>query len=97
MPSPQVVFYETTLGTAPVARYIPSVFVDISQTIDRKREALEKFEAQPGLAERYRWLARYRALEAQSTAWMKGCEYAEGFVRFGTEAAGFDGPEGFGP
>ncbi|MEC8992935.1 MAG: PIG-L deacetylase family protein [Candidatus Latescibacterota bacterium] len=97
VPSPQVVFYETTLGTAPVARYIPSVFVDISQTIDRKREALEKFEAQPGLAERYRWLARYRALEAQSTAWMKGCEYAEGFVRFGSEAAGFDGPEGFGP
>ena len=97
VPAPEVVFYETTLGTAPVARYIPSLFVDITSTIERKREALEKFDAQPGLAERYGWLARYRALEAQSTAWMKGCEYAEGFVRFGTEAAGFDGAPGFGP
>ena len=96
VPSPQVIFYETTLGTAPVARYIPSLFVDITSTIERKREALEHFQAQPGLAERYGWLARYRALEAQSTAWMKGCDFAEGFVRLGTEAGGFDGPEGFG-
>jgi len=28
---------------------------------------------------------------------MQGCEYAEGFVRLGTEAAGFSGPAGFGP
>ena len=49
------------------------------------------------LGERYGWLARYRALEAQSTAWMQGCEYAEGFVRLGTEMAGFSGPIGFGP
>jgi 4-oxalomesaconate hydratase len=96
-PSPEVVFYETTLGTAPVARYIPSLFVDISASFKRKCEALDHFAAQPGLAERYGWLARYRALEAQSTAWMQGCEYAEGFVRLGTESAGFSGPSGFGP
>jgi len=96
-PSPEVVFYETTLGTAPVARYIPSLFVDISASFKRKCEALDHFAAQPGLAERYGWLARYRALEAQSTAWMQGCEYAEGFVRLGTESAGFSGSSGFGP
>lgn len=96
-PAPEVVFYETTLGTAPVARYMPTLFVDISATFRRKCDALDCFAAQPGLAERYGWLARYRALEAQSTAWMKGCEYAEGFVRLGTEAAGFEGPSGFGP
>ena len=95
-PAPEVVFYETTLGTAPVARFIPSLFVDISTAFDRKCEALDLFAAQPGLAERYGWLARYRALEAQSTAWMKGCDYAEGFVRLGTETAGFAGPGGFG-
>jgi 4-oxalomesaconate hydratase len=96
-PAPEVVFYETTLGTAPVARYMPNLFVDITQSFARKCEALDCFAAQPDLAERYGWLARYRALEAQSTAWMKGCEYAEGFVRLGTEAAGFSGPGGFGP
>ena len=96
-PSPEVVFYETTLGTAPVARYIPTLFVDISESYARKCKALDCFAVQPNLAERYGWLARYRALEAQSTAWMQGCEYAEGFVRLGTEAAGFSGPAGFGP
>ena len=95
--APEIVFYETTLGTAPVARYIPNLFVDISSCYDRKCQALDCFAAQPGLAERYGWLARYRALEAQSTAWMKGCEYAEGLVRLGTESAGFSGPAGFGP
>ena len=95
-PAPEVVFYETTLGTAPVARYIPNLFVDISASYERKCEALDCFYAQPGLAERYGFLARYRALEAQSTAWMKGCEFAEGFVRLGTEPAGFTGPSGFG-
>jgi len=49
------------------------------------------------LAPRYEQLAAYRAIEAQSTAWMKGCQYAEAFVRLGTEAAGFRGPAGFGP
>ena len=95
-PAPQVLFYETTLGTAPVAHYVPNLFVDISPSYERKCQALDCFHAQPGLADRYGILARYRAIEAQSTAWMKGCEYAEGFVRLSTEAAGFNGPMGFG-
>ena len=96
-PSPQVAFYETTLGTAPVARFLPNLFVDITDVQAHKREALTHLQAQPDLPERYEILARYRALEAQSTAWMKGCEFAEAFVRLGTEAAGFSGPSGFGP
>jgi 4-oxalomesaconate hydratase len=96
-PSPQVVFYETTLGTAPVAGFLPSLFVDISGVQECKREALQHLASQPDLADRYETLAAYRALEAQSTAWMKGCRYAEAFVRLGTEAAGFSGPGGFGP
>ena len=67
-----------------------------SPSYERKCQALDCFRAQPDLADRYGILARYRAIEAQSTAWMKGCEYAEGFVRLSTEAAGFDGPMGFG-
>lgn len=96
-PSPQVVLYETTLGTAPVAGFLPNLFVDISDVQARKKEALRHLAAQPDLPERYEQLAAYRAIEAQSTAWMKGCAYAEAFVRLGTEAAGFSGATGFGP
>ncbi|MDA0333929.1 MAG: PIG-L family deacetylase [bacterium] len=96
-PSPQVVMYETTLGTAPVAGFLPSLFVDISDVQARKKEALRHLVSQPDLPDRYELLAAYRALEAQSTAWMKGCQFAEAFVRLGTEAAGFSGPGGFGP
>ena len=96
-PSPQVAFYETTLGTAPVSRFLPNLFVDITPVQARKREALTHLRAQPDLADRYETLARYRAFEAQSTAWMKGCEFAEAFVRLGTEAGGLQGPGGFGP
>lgn len=96
-PSPQVVLYETTLGTAPVAGFLPNLFVDISGVQERKKEALRHLASQPDLPDRYETLAAYRALEAQSTAWMKGCRYAEAFVRLGTEAAGFSGPGGFGP
>lgn len=96
-PSPQVALYETTLGTAPVSGFLPNLFVDISDVQPRKKEALGHLAAQPDLGERYEQLAAYRAIEAQSTAWMKGCRYAEGFVRLGTEAAGFGGSAGFGP
>ncbi|HJP29451.1 MAG: PIG-L deacetylase family protein [Candidatus Latescibacteria bacterium] len=96
-PSPQVALYETTLGTAPVAGFLPNLFVDISEVQERKTDALRHLAAQPDLAERYATLAAYRAMEAQSTAWMKGCRFAEAFVRLGTEAAGFSGPTGFGP
>ena len=48
-PAPQVLFYETTLGTAPVAHYVPNLFVDISPSYERKCQALDCFHAQPGL------------------------------------------------
>jgi len=96
-PSPQLALYETTLGTAPVAGFLPNLFVDISGVQERKKQALQHLTSQPDLADRYELLAAYRALEAQSTAWMKGCQYAEAFVRLGTEAAGFSGVGGFGP
>lgn len=96
-PAPQVAFYETTLGTAPVARFLPNLFVDISPVQARKYEALSHLRAQPDLPDRYEVLARYRALEAQSTAWMQGCAFAEAYVRLGTEAAGWTGrPSAFG-
>ena len=86
-PAPELVCYETVLGTAPVTRFLPNLYVDVTQVFERKKEALRHFAAQPQLPDSYEILARYRALEAQSTAWMKECEFAEGFCRLGTEAA----------
>ncbi len=84
--SPQLICYETMLGTSPVSKFLPEIYVDITTVFERKREALSKFGAQPQLPEHYEILNRYRALEAQFTAGMSECQFAEGFCRIGTSA-----------
>ena len=83
---PPLVCYETNLGTASVSKFLPQIYVDITSVIDRKIEALKKLAAQPQLPASYEVLARYRALEAQTTAEIADCQFAEGFVRIGTQA-----------
>ena len=80
---PSLYCYETTLGTAPVAKFLPDVYVDITSVFDRKIAALKKLAAQPQLPEGYEVLGRFRALEAMHTAGMEGCRYAEGFASIG--------------
>jgi len=36
-PAPEVVCYETTLGTAPVANFMPNVYVDITEVLEQTR------------------------------------------------------------
>jgi len=83
---PPLACYETTSGTAPVSRFLPDLYVDISDVFEQKMEALGKLAAQPNLPEMYDVLGRYRAMEAAHTAGMGGCRYAEGFARIGTQA-----------
>ncbi len=78
---PDIMCYEATLGTAPVTRFLPDLYVDITSTFERKMEALRYLASQPKLPENYAILARYRGLEAKTTANMKACIYAEGFCR----------------
>lgn len=78
---PDVFCYEVTLGTAPFTGFIPDVYVDISETFERKIEALNQFRSQPQLSANYEVLARYRALEAKTTANIKSCVFAEAFCR----------------
>ena len=85
-PRPKVFMYETTSGTAPVSKFLPDTFVDITDVFERKQAALKELAAQPILVGSYEVIGRYRAMEASSTAKMGGCEFAEGFVRFGTVA-----------
>ena len=83
---PEFVCYEAQLGSSPVTKFLPQFFVDIGSTIERKVEAMTRLASQPSLPVQYKTLAQYRALEAQLTAGMKECEFAEGFCRVGTEA-----------
>ena len=83
---PEFVCYEAQLGSSPVSKFLPEFFVDIGTTIERKVEAMSELAAQPSLPVQYKILAQYRALEAQTTALMVECEFAEGFSRVGTGA-----------
>ena len=76
--------FEASVGTAPVSRFLPDTFVDISDVFDRKMKALEQLAAQPVLPGLYELTGRYRAMEANHTAGMSGCTHAEGFVKFGS-------------
>jgi 4-oxalomesaconate hydratase len=78
---PDIMCYEATLGTAPISKFIPDLYVDITSTFDRKMEALRHLATQPKLPGNYAILARYRGLEAKTSANMKACIYAEGFCR----------------
>ena len=80
--------YETTLGTSPVAKFMPNLYVDITHVLERKKEALRELATQPKLPDNYEFLARFRGIEAQQTAWIRECVYAEAFCRIGTEAGG---------
>ena len=69
-----------------MTRFLPEFYVDVGVSMERKIEAMEALAAQPSLPVQYEILAKYRALEAQITAGMKDCVYAEGFRRIGTDA-----------
>lgn len=85
-PSPEYVCYETQLGASPVTKFLPDFFVDIDSTIDRKIEAMKALASQPAIPTQYEVLARYRAFEAQLTAGMTTCTFAEGFCWYGKGA-----------
>lgn len=87
-PGPEIVCFEAVAGMAPVTGFVPGLYVDISSVFGRKLEALSCFSGQPQLPDTYEILARYRGLEARSSAWMPGCAQAEAFVRLGAESAG---------
>jgi len=84
---PELLCFETTSGTAPVAGFVPDVYVDISGVFERKMKALESLAAQPNLPPMYVILGQYRAMEASHSAGMKNCTYAEGFARLGRQAS----------
>lgn len=83
-PRPDMYMYEASVGTAPVSRFLPDTFVDISDVFEQKMQALTQLASQPVLPGLYELTGRYRALEAKHTAGMSNCTFAEGFVKFGS-------------
>jgi len=81
---PEMLCYECVLGSAPTVGFVPQLYVDISAVFERKMEALRCLASQPRLPRNYEIVARYRALEASTTAGLTG-EFAEGFTRLGTQ------------
>jgi len=82
---PALLSFECVLGSSPTCGFTPDLYVDVSAVFERKLEALRQLAAQPQLPRGYEIVARYRALEASTTAGMAGIEFAEGFRRIGTE------------
>ena len=58
--------------------FIPTLFVDITDVIDKKIEAMATFKLKKGLADSYLERASYRAVNARSFGRSK-CRYAEAF------------------
>lgn len=72
-------FFEPTIGTATRTGFVPDYYVDITDVLEPKIEAIQKLETQPHLVEYYTTCARWRGLEA-------GCRYAEAFARWAPKA-----------
>ena len=68
-------FFEPNIGTAARVGFVPDHYVDISDVLDQKIEALKTLKAQPHLVELYTTCNRWRGIES-------GCQHAEAFVRF---------------
>ncbi len=73
-------FFEPHLGSAGRSGFVPDHYVNISDVIEQKIEAMRKLAAQPALAPSYTICAQWRGLECGGEA--LGVEYAEGFVRY---------------
>ncbi len=73
-------FFEPHLGSAGRSGFVPDHYVNISDVIDQKIEAMSKLAAQPALVPSYTICAQWRGLECGGAA--LGVEYAEGFVRY---------------
>lgn len=64
-----------------LCNFVPSVFVDITSVMDRKREAMAAMEAQRYLQQYYAERAEHRANHARRVSGDRDVRYAEAFMR----------------
>ena len=76
-------FFEPNIGTASRVGFVPDHYVDITESFERKVEALKKLAAQPRLVPDYTVCNRWRGIEC-------GRQYAEAFVRWAPKPPVYD-------
>lgn len=80
---PDVFFFETTIPHAEFNEFKMDVFIDITDTYEKKIAAIKRFQCQPQLVGYYQRCAENRGQTA--TDWARGrrtIAYAEGFKRY---------------
>ena len=87
-PRPTVFFFEPDLMSGAINGFEPDVFIDITEVIEQKMEALREFKTQEGLESRWRPNAIFRANHARALCGLAECEYAEAYRRLTPWAGG---------
>jgi 4-oxalomesaconate hydratase len=65
-----------------ISHFTPEVIIDITETFDLKKQAMDCFQAQPHLIQYYTDRARSRGDNARRASGNKSFQYAETFSRF---------------
>lgn len=65
-----------------ISGFKPEIFIDITDTFEQKKEAMQCFEAQPHLINYYEERAKMRGNHARRISGNKEYRYAESFTRF---------------
>ncbi|WP_099157039.1 PIG-L deacetylase family protein [Virgibacillus ndiopensis] len=65
-----------------ISNFTPEIIIDITETYDQKKAAMQCFEAQPHLIDYYDARAKMRGNHARRISGNKTYKYAEAFTRF---------------
>jgi 4-oxalomesaconate hydratase len=79
---PDVYYMEGSLPLSEHSRFIPTYYVDITETFQQKTECMRQLKSQLFMEVRYRQLAEFRAAQIRSFTGNQGIQYAEAFARF---------------
>jgi len=81
---PAIYMYEPTVPLTEFTGFVPNVYIDISQVMQKKMEALEMFKkGQPNLPKYYSLYGSFRAWQAKEFLRNKeSVSYAEAFYRY---------------
>src|SRR5699024_2387267 len=65
-----------------ISNFKPEIFIDITDTFEQKKKAMQCFEAQPHLINYYEERAKMRGNHARRISGNRDYKYAESFTRF---------------
>jgi 4-oxalomesaconate hydratase len=79
---PDVYYMEGSLPLSEHSRFIPTYYVDISDTFEQKTQCMRQLKSQMFMEVRYRQLAEFRAAQIRSFTGNQNIKFAEAFARF---------------